>query len=124
MHEEADILEHVISEKLEDRIAAALGYPEFDPHGAPIPTKEGEMAELSLIPLSQMEVGQSGRVSRIADDEDGELLRYCSAMGLIPGAQLTVHGRALLDGPLTLTVEDEPNRIIGFNASRSILIEL
>ena len=124
MHEEADILEHVISEKLEDRIAAALGYPEFDPHGAPIPTKEGEMAELSLIPLSQMEVGQSGRVSRIADDEDGELLRYCSAMGLIPGAQLTVHGRAPLDGPLTLTVEDEPNRIIGFNASRSILIEL
>ena len=68
VHEQADVLEHVISEKLEDRIAAVLGYPQFDPHGAPIPSKTGEMPQRDLRPLTSLQVGESAEVAQIIDD--------------------------------------------------------
>ena len=121
VHEQADILEHVISEKLEDRIAAALGYPEFDPHGAPIPSKSGEIAERSLQPLTALKIGQSACVSRIIDDTDGSLLRYLAAQNLKIGVQVTVLNTAPFDGPLTLKIDAE-EKIVGFRAASSILV--
>ncbi|MGB1249257.1 MAG: metal-dependent transcriptional regulator [Candidatus Promineifilaceae bacterium] len=121
VHEQADILEHVISEKLEDRIAAALGYPEFDPHGAPIPSKSGVIVERVLRPLTALKVGDTAQVSRIIDDSDGALLRYLAEQNLRIGAQVLVLDAAPFDGPLTLQV-DSNKQMVGFRAASSILV--
>lgn len=91
VHEQADILEHVISEKLEERIAAALNYPEFDPHGDPIPAKDGSMALVDVEMLSMVAPGQMVWVRRIIDDANSELLRYLAEMGLVPGTAVTIN---------------------------------
>ncbi len=100
VHEQADILEHVISEKLEERIAAALDYPTLDPHGDPIPTKDGTLPSVYSQSLASIEPGQRARVVRVADD--GEMLQYLAEIGLVPGAEITVVSRDPFDGPLTL----------------------
>lgn len=123
VHEQADILEHVISEKLEERIAAALGYPEFDPHGDPIPAKDGTISLVELEHLSAVSSGQKVWVRRIIDDANSELLRYLAEMGLTPGTAITVESIAPFDGPLTLKIDGE-SKIIGRNVAASILVEL
>lgn len=123
VHEEADILEHVISEQLEERIAAVLGYPEFDPHGDPIPSKEGQMASMSDRRLSSLEPGTRATVSRIPDDADSELLRYLDSLGLRPGTKLAVLDVAPFEGPLTIELEGE-SKIIGRKVATSIVVEL
>lgn len=122
VHEQADILEHVISEKLEERIAAALNHPDFDPHGDPIPTKEGMITEKSSIRLSAMPIGSSAIVSRIPDDADSKLLRYLAELGLTPGNQIEIVDVAPFDGPLTLVIEGS-SRIVGFKVADSVLVE-
>ena len=122
VHEQADILEHVISEKLEERIAAALGYPQFDPHGAPIPSKDGVMASVPWRPLTALAVGETARVSRIMDDEDGALLRYLADLGLKLNAKIEVIHIAPFDGPLTLQVDAE-EQLIGFKAASAVMVE-
>lgn len=121
VHEQADVLEHVISEKLEDRIAAALGYPQFDPHGAPIPSKDGEMMERAWRPLTSLAVGDTACVSRIMDDSDGALLRYLAEQGLQLDTEITVLNVEPFDGPLTLQIGDQ-QRLIGFRAASAVLI--
>jgi DtxR family Mn-dependent transcriptional regulator len=123
VHEQADILEHVISEKLEERIAAALNHPEFDPHGDPIPAKDGSMALVDLELLSTVTAGQSGWVRRILDDANSELLRYLAEMGLVPGTAVTVQTVAPFDGPLTLLIDNEPI-VIGRAVAASVLVEI
>jgi DtxR family Mn-dependent transcriptional regulator len=129
VHEQADILEHVISEKLEERIAAALNYPEFDPHGDPIPAKDGTMAAQTTRTLADTIAGQSVRVVRIPDDTNSEILRYLAELGLVPGAVVAVIEVAPFDGPLTVRVapavgEEAGTRVIGHNMAQRILIEL
>jgi DtxR family Mn-dependent transcriptional regulator len=123
VHEQADILEHVISEKLEERIAAALNYPEFDPHGDPIPAKDGSMALVDVELLSTIPAGQTVWVRRILDDANSELLRYLADMGLVPGTAVTIQTIAPFDGPLTLLIEDK-TKVIGRNVAASVLVEL
>lgn len=123
VHEQADILEHVISEKLEERIAAALNYPEFDPHGDPIPAKDGSMALVDVELLSTVPAGQTVWVRRILDDANSELLRYLADMGLVPGTAVTVQTIAPFDGPLTLLIKDE-TKVIGRKVAASVLVEL
>jgi DtxR family Mn-dependent transcriptional regulator len=123
VHEQADILEHVISEKLEERIAAALNYPEFDPHGDPIPAKDGSMARVDVELLSTVKAGQTVWVRRILDDANSELLRYLGDMGLVPGAAVTVQAVAPFDGPLTLLI-DEKTQVLGRNVATTVLVEL
>ncbi len=123
VHEQADILEHVISEKLEERIAAALDHPEFDPHGDPIPAKDGSMALIDVELLSTAQAGQTVWVRRIIDDANSELLRYLAEMGLVPGTAVTVQTVAPFDGPLTLLINDEA-KVIGRNVAASVLVEL
>ncbi|HSH02859.1 MAG TPA: metal-dependent transcriptional regulator [Anaerolineae bacterium] len=122
VHEQADILEHVISEKLEERIAAALNYPQFDPHGDPIPTKDGQMHRLDTILLTQVAPNTNVRIARILDSDNSDLLRYLADLGLKPGAKLTVNQIEPFDGPLTLTINDE-TRVVGFNVASNIRVE-
>ncbi len=123
VHEQADILEHVISEKLEERIAAALNNPEFDPHGDPIPALDGSMAVLDTTALSDVPPGGQVRVARIPDDSNSELLRYLAGLGLVPGALVRVTAVAPFHGPLTIQIDDSA-QVIGRNLAELILVEL
>lgn len=124
VHEQADILEHVISEKLEERIAAALNYPQFDPHGSPIPTKDGQIPSVNNQPLASFAPGAVVKVSRIAwPDSDSEMLRYMGDLGLIPGAELEVSEVAPFNGPVTFILNGE-RKVIGHNVASAILVEV
>jgi DtxR family Mn-dependent transcriptional regulator len=103
VHEEADQLEHVISEALEARIADFLGHPEVDPHGDPIPTLEGELMAGYDAPLTRLEPGERGVVSRVADDP--ELLRYADELGLQLTSVVELIDRAPFDGPLHIQIQ-------------------
>ena len=122
VHEQADILEHVISEKMEERIAAALNHPEFDPHGDPIPGLDGTMAVMDTTALSDMAAGDRVRVARIPDDSNSELLRYLAGLGLVPGAVMRLVEVAPFLGPLTVEVGDG-RAVIGRNLADLVLVE-
>ncbi|MDX1600197.1 MAG: metal-dependent transcriptional regulator [Anaerolineales bacterium] len=98
VHDEAEKLEHVISEDLEDRIAAYLGHPTLDPHGDPIPDREGNMAELEERQLTQLEAGERGTITRVSDNPD--LLRYLDQLELALQAEVEVVKRAPFEGPI------------------------
>lgn len=103
VHDEAERLEHAASDELVDRMAAAIGEPAVDPHGAPIPTREGTIDERDHHSLAELEPGRSGRVVQVSDD-DAARLRYLAELGLVPGAQVTVLERAPFGGPIRLRV--------------------
>lgn len=121
VHEQADALEHVISEKLEERIAAFLGHPTVDPHGDPIPAKDGTMVSPETQTLVSLPAGASRRVARIRDDANSEMLRYLAELGLTPGAPFTVLEIAPFAGPITLQIGTE-KRAIGRAVAGSILV--
>ena len=123
VHEQADILEHVISEKLEDRIAEALGNPTIDPHGDPIPQRDGTMIVIDAQPLSTLAAGTNGVVARIPNDENSEMLRYLADLGLVPGAGVKVLSVEPFDGPLTVKI-NEVERIVGFAVATAVLVSL
>jgi DtxR family Mn-dependent transcriptional regulator len=120
VHEQADILEHVISEKLEERIAAALNYPQFDPHGDPIPSKEGAMTWVEARPLTAVAPGSQATITRILDDSNAELLRYLADLGLVPGTHIRVLAVAPFQGPITIEI-DGHTQVIGPNVANGIL---
>ncbi|ADI15807.1 metal-dependent transcriptional regulator [Truepera radiovictrix] len=101
VHDEAERLEHVISEAFEARIAEALGHPTFDPHGDPIPQTDGSLPAPRGRPLTELEPGRRARLTRITDQRR-EVLVYLESQGLKPGAELEVVARAPLAGPVTL----------------------
>lgn len=101
VHDEAERLEHVISEEFEDRIDAMLGHPTTDPHGDPIPPKTGGLPVGTDRPLSEVGVGERVIVQRVYD-RDGEMLRQLASLELVPGAQITVVERASIGGTITL----------------------
>jgi len=104
IHAEADRLEHALSETLEDRLADALGNPTVDPHGAPIPTKDGRVDMQTTIPLWSVGAGQYVRVVEV-EDEDAALLTYLADLGLRPGTTVEVVARGLFGGPLHIRVD-------------------
>ena len=103
VHAEAERLEHAISETFEDRIAHVLGDPEFDPHGHPIPRRDGTLPKRSDSGLLLMEPGTVAVVSRVSD-QDSEMLQYLSSIGVKPGVQIHLVERGPFDGPLMLRV--------------------
>lgn len=123
VHEQADVLEHVISEKLEERIAAALGHPTIDPHGDPIPAKDGTIVSVDMQSLASLSPGQQAIIARIVDDANSEMLRYLAELGLVPGAELLVLEVAPFEGPVTLQVAGQ-RKIIGHLIATSILVTL
>ena len=106
VHAEAELLEHVLSETLEDAIAMALGDPTVDPHGDPIPTKDGHVEPVMGIPLSRAELRQPYRVLRVLA-QDPERLAYLGSMNLYPLAVVTVLKHAPFAGPLLVAVDGE-----------------
>lgn len=121
VHEQADILEHVISEKLEERIADFLGNPKFDPHGDPIPDKNGTIEMVPVMLLIETAVGTTAQVARIQDDANSEMLRYLAELGLTPGKTIQVLDAAPFDGPLTIEVDGQ-QRVIGNAVASAILV--
>ncbi|MCG8347613.1 MAG: metal-dependent transcriptional regulator [Chloroflexales bacterium] len=103
VHEEAERLEHHISEKLEARIAAHLGQPNFDPHGDPIPSLEGELPDSASLCLADLPVGAKGRIARV-QDQNADRLRYLADLGLVPGALVEIIASAPFDGPLSVRI--------------------
>ncbi len=103
VHAEADRLEHVISEGLEDRIAAALGQPDRDPHGDPIPARDGSVATDPWMRLTDATAGTTVEILRVSD-RDPRLLQYLAERGLKPGAVAHVDAVDQLAGVITLTV--------------------
>jgi len=103
VHEEADVLEHVISEDLEALIARKLGDPRRDPHGDPIPTADLRIVEDELRSLAEMEEGESGVFVRVSDS-DPEMLRYLAQRGIAPGERLEVLERQPFGGPLLVRI--------------------
>src|SRR3984957_8294190 len=104
VHAEAEVLEHVISEELEQLIAAKLGNPTLDPHGDPIPNAELELHEPETLPLDRLEQGDGGVFVRISD-ADPEMLRYLSERGISPGERLEVLECQPFGGPLTVSFQ-------------------
>ncbi len=101
VHDEAERLEHVISEDFEERVDALLGRPTHDPHGDPIPRRDGSVPPSVGVPLASLDVGERAVVRRITD-QDPEVLTYLAAHGLVPGAHVTVVARAPFEGPVTV----------------------
>jgi DtxR family Mn-dependent transcriptional regulator len=110
VHEEAEILEHVLSDELEDRIAARLGDPVVDPHGHPIPTKDLSMPVASRDVLWQVADGGEAQVDRVSDSE-AEALRYLARLGIKPGVHVHVIERGPVDGPLFVRVEGSTDEV-------------
>jgi DtxR family Mn-dependent transcriptional regulator len=103
VHGEADRLEHVLSEELEAAMDAALGYPDTDPHGDPIPSVDLVVRAEDGQPLAGLEPGQIGIVRRVPDS-DPELLRYLGGLGLVPSASFTLVAKELFGGTVTLEI--------------------
>ncbi|MEA2487939.1 MAG: DtxR family transcriptional regulator, Mn-dependent transcriptional regulator [Actinomycetota bacterium] len=102
VHEEAEVLEHVLSEGLEDRIAAQLGDPTADPHGHPIPRRDGRVPDAGQSRLWDLPVGATATVARVPDS-DARTLRYLDATGIRPGTEVRVVAVGPVDGPLFVT---------------------
>src|SRR3954466_7815922 len=99
VHEEAEVLEHVLSEELEELISAKLGDPTVDPHGDPIPSADLEIVEGATVSMETLEAGDTGRFVRISD-ADPEMLRYLGARGIAPGDRFEVLEKQPFGGPL------------------------
>jgi DtxR family Mn-dependent transcriptional regulator len=104
VHEEAERLEHAVSDEFTERLAEFLGHPDHDPHGGPIPSPEGILEADDSFPLSQAIAGKRLRISKVRD-EDAEMLDYLGDRNLVPGRLLTVREVRALDG--VVIVEDE-----------------
>ena len=103
LHDEADRLEHALSEELEAHIDRTLGYPTHDPHGDPIPGPDLKLVVTEAMPLSALGPGEKATIERVPDG-DGELLRYLSGLKLTPGSRIEVREAAPFEGPLTVRV--------------------
>lgn len=115
VHEEAEVLEHVISEELEALISAKLGDPKIDPHGDPIPSADLEFSEAETRSLETLDVGDGGIFVRISDS-DPEMLRYLSQRGIAPGDRLEVLERQPFGGPMLVSFEGSEQAVGGLLA--------
>jgi DtxR family transcriptional regulator, Mn-dependent transcriptional regulator len=104
VHDEAEVLEHYISEDLERRIAAKLGDPDRDPHGDPIPSAELVLDTDPTVPLADLDPGRAATFERVSDS-DPEMLRFLDERGIRPGCRLSVRGRDPFEGPLYVDVD-------------------
>ena len=121
VHDEAEVLEHALSDDLEALIAAKLGHPTHDPHGDPIPSAELVLDERPNECLAALEAGVSGVLSRVSDAKP-EMLRYLAARGIAPGARFEVLERQPFDGPLFVRFGDEVH-VLGGELARAMSVE-
>jgi DtxR family Mn-dependent transcriptional regulator len=121
VHDEAEVLEHVLSEELEALIAAKLGNPTRDPHGDPIPTADLVLEERPTASMASLEPGASGTFARISDS-DPAMLRYLADRGIAPGAEFEVVDKQPFDGPLFARFGDAVH-VLGGQLARAMRVE-
>ena len=119
VHEEAERLEHAVSDTMIERMAGALGNPTVDPHGDPIPTADGEVQELACIALSDVPIGETVEISRVQESQP-ERLRYIASLGLRPGVHVTVMNRQPIDDLVTIKVGSH-KQVIGRELGHALL---
>jgi DtxR family transcriptional regulator, Mn-dependent transcriptional regulator len=122
VHEEAEVLEHVLSEELEDLIAAKLGDPTHDPHGDPIPTRELTIEERATESLQMLDAGACGTFTRISDS-DPDMLRFLARRGIAPGDELEVVEKQPFEGPLFVRFGDQIH-VLGGELARAMRVEV
>ena len=122
VHQEAEVLEHVLSEELEELIAAKLGDPTHDPHGDPIPTRDLKIEEGTTQTLQSLEPGARGTFVRVSDS-DPEMLRFLADRGIAPGDQLEVVDKQPFDGPLFVRFGDH-TEILGGALAEAMRVEV
>lgn len=120
VHDEAEKLEHHISEQFEDRIAELLNHPTHDPHGDPIPSKDGMVPEMAKISISEAEMNIPYIIGRVKDQEP-EVLRYLEKIGIIPGVKVKILEKAPFRGPVKLLIEDK-EEVIGQNIADEVYL--
>src|SRR6516164_4285558 len=121
VHAEAEVLEHALSEELEELIAAKLGNPTVDPHGDPIPSRELKLAETAAPALAELEPGETATFFRISDT-DPEMLRFLGERGIVPGSKLELVERQPFDGPLFVRVGKKVH-VLGATLARAMRVE-
>jgi len=121
VHDEAEVLEHVLSEELEELIAQKLGNPTHDPHGDPIPTRDLVISEPETAGLQTLEPGERARFVRISDS-DPEMLRYLAERGIRPGDEFEVIEKQPFDGPTFARFGDEVH-VLGGALARAMRVE-
>ena len=120
VHDEAEKLEHHISEQFEDKIAELLNHPTHDPHGDPIPTKDGVMPEMASLPLAMANISEQYIVGRVKD-QNPEFLRYLEKIGIILGVKITIVEKTPFNGPIHVKLEDK-EKTIGFSIAKQIYL--
>jgi DtxR family transcriptional regulator, Mn-dependent transcriptional regulator len=121
LHAEADRIEHAMSEELEEKIDSFLGHPSFDPHGSPIPDSQGRIPSRFLEPLAALGPGEGGVVGQVTT-RDAETLRHLEAIGLVPGAAVTVRPTDLQSGTLRLRIAGTTTVVIGSTIAAQVLV--
>jgi DtxR family Mn-dependent transcriptional regulator len=121
VHEEAERMEHFISEEFEEKIFEALGRPTRDPHGDPIPAKDGTVITADHGCLSDLEPGAKGVIRKVSDG-NAEMLRYLGTRGLVPDTSFEVVDKAPFDGPLTVKTGGT-SHVLGRELARHIWVE-
>jgi DtxR family Mn-dependent transcriptional regulator len=121
VHAEAEKLEHAISEEFEEKIFEALGRPTLDPHGHPIPTREGTVEQREQELLSDLEPGATATIRQVSDG-DADMLRYLGNLGLTPETAIEVVDKAPFDGPLTVRTGDGAH-VLGRHLASQIRVE-
>lgn len=111
VHDEAEKLEHAVSEDLIERMSRALGDPHFDPHGDPIPAADGRITDISTIALPDVAVGESVTIARVGTGA-ADRLRWLAEAGLVPGARITVLDHQPFNGPVTVLLDGD-RRVVG-----------
>ena len=120
VHDEAEQLEHVISEEFEERIDKALGYPTLDPHGDPIPTKEGKIEHQSFHSLWETKIGKEVQVAHVSDGSP-EVLRYLGSIGIFPKVKIHVTQKDSPKGPVYIKIENT-TYLLGEELARQIFV--
>ena len=120
VHDEAERLEHAVSDLLVERMAAVLGNPSVDPHGDPIPTPDGDIQEIASIPLSEVPSGSTVEIRQV-DESQPERLRYIASLGLRPGVRVAIADRQPFQGPITIEVGGETH-VIGHELGQVVRV--
>ncbi len=122
VHDEAENLEHAVSDRFIEALAVKLGNPDFDPHGDPIPMADGSIVDRDLLPLTELPLRHQGVVARLTAD-DTLMLQYVLDRGLSLNTRLQVIEKEPFEGPLTVEINGA-SRIIGHNIAQTILVEM
>lgn len=120
VHDVAEELEHIHSEKLINRLDEFLDFPEFDPHGDPIPNSKGEIKPVKLLPLNSLEIGKEGLISGFVNNTK-EFLQYLDKMDLLLGKTITIADKVAFDGSLVILVNNTEKNI-SKEVAKNILI--